>query len=154
MSPAVKAQLVPLPGALVLLLRTVPDGNLASRKELMASTRNLLQTPYRCVVCVLVCVCAVCMRVLVCVCVCMYVCMYVYVCSCVFMCVLIHVCKYVFAFCEQASEPADALPTNIVDKWLSACFLYFEVPPYYNPELPSLFLGCVMTEWLVSLYLL
>lgn len=89
-----------------------------------------------------------------CVCVCMYVCMYVYVCSCVFMCVLIHVCKYVFAFCEQASEPADALPTNIVDKWLSACFLYFEVPPYYNPELPSLFLGCVMTEWLVSLYLL
>ncbi|KAF5826784.1 hypothetical protein DUNSADRAFT_2064, partial [Dunaliella salina] len=46
-SAEVKKGLVTLPDALVHLLRHIPEGSLASRKELLAATRHLLNTPYR-----------------------------------------------------------------------------------------------------------
>lgn len=45
---AVKAALASLPGALVHLLRSVPEGALAPRKELLQAMRQLLGSQYRC----------------------------------------------------------------------------------------------------------
>lgn len=51
-SQAVQDGLATLPAALVHLLRHLPEGCLGARKELMAATRHLLNTPYRCAHCV------------------------------------------------------------------------------------------------------